>query len=533
LKKNKLFYNGLIYTQADDRKKADLVVDSMAISGTNIVAVGDNLKDDPDFKNYERYNLRGRTVLPGFTDAHTHFYFLTLSMGTAKLDGLKSLRRTLDEIREHCRKLKKDEWVIGEGFSPERWQKRIVPDRYMLDKITGGRPAAIWSKDQHMMWVNSRALQIAGITSKTTDPAGGLIERFPNGEPTGILKEVPAYFPVIKNIKRPGMTKVKKLYRQALQMVYSRGVTAVHSFDGPEALPFFEEMSLKKKLGLRIDYYPPGGFVDELRKQGIKYGHGNEYFRVAGLKMFSDGSLGSQSALCFNKYIGSQDNYGIQTNPISEMVRILKRGATLGLPCAIHAIGDKAIDNVLRVYAQAPALPDNRRHRIEHLQMIRRQDIGRVKKLGVVASMQPSHCPSDVEMILRYWGRRGRNCYIFKSLLKRGIPLAFGSDAPIEPLNPLAGIDAAVNRRAPGFSKPFYPEERIDVAEAVYGFTAGAAYAVGREYERGFLLPGYKADFIILSDNLMRTAPSRIKDVKVRATFFDGRPVYADGRIKF
>ncbi len=173
-------------------------------------------------------------------------------------------------------------------------------------------------------------------------------------------------------------------------------------------------------------------------------------------------------------------------------------------------------------------MPSGARHRIEHLQMIRRKDIGRLKRLGVTASVQPSHCPSDVKLIEKYWGRRGKNCFIFNTLLKRKIPLAFGSDAPIEPLNPIAGIDAAVNRTIPGTRRSFYPEERISIASAVFGFTAGAAYAAGREDQRGYLLPGYKADFIVLSDDIYRMPRSQIKDVRVLATYFDGVPVFKD-----
>jgi predicted amidohydrolase YtcJ len=205
----------------------------------------------------------------------------------------------------------------------------------------------------------------------------------------------------------------------------------------------------------------------------------------------------------------------------------------LGLPCAIHAIGDRAIDNVLTAFEQAPPLKSGGRHRIEHLQMIRRKDIARLKRLGVVASMQPSHCPSDIDLIEKYWGPRGRNCYLFKTLGQRGIPLAFGSDAPIEPLDPLAGIHDAVNRRGGKKGRLFYPAERVTVAEAVFGFTAGAAYAAGGESGRGYLLPGYPADLVVLSENIYRAAIKRIRDIKILATFFDGRPVFVNSGYKF
>ncbi len=232
--KNKLFFNGNIYTQADNLK-----ADSMAISGSTILAVGSNLEKDDDFRKYEMIDLSGQTVIPGFSDAHTHFAFLATSLGNVKLDGKKSLEDVLSSIKKHCRKLKKDDWVVGEGFSPDQWNEYIMPDKFMLDKITDGRPAAIFSKDTHMMWANSKALRIARYNKKTKNPKGGVIERLADGELSGILKEIPAYFPVYKQIKQPDERSVRKLYRQALRLAYAKGITAVHSFDGPEALEFY------------------------------------------------------------------------------------------------------------------------------------------------------------------------------------------------------------------------------------------------------------------------------------------------------
>jgi len=230
------------------------------------VAVGKNLGEDDDFKKYEMIDLAGKTVIPGFTDAHTHFAFLAASLGNVKLDGKKSIKDVLSSIKSHCRKLKKDDWVVGEGFSPDQWNEYVMPDKFMLDEVTGGRPAAIFSKDTHMMWVNSKALESAKYDKKVKNPKGGVIERLSNGELSGILKEIPAYFPVYKQIKQPDEVTVRKLYRQALKIAYSKGITAVHSFDGPEALEFYVKLAEEKKIGLRINYYPPGARIDELIK---------------------------------------------------------------------------------------------------------------------------------------------------------------------------------------------------------------------------------------------------------------------------
>jgi predicted amidohydrolase YtcJ len=526
LRRNKLFYNGPIHTQAGGFS----VVDSMAVSGGVIIAVGKNLDKDSDFKSFQKIDLEGRAVIPGFTDSHTHFYFLAMSLDNVKLDGLKSLKEVLNRIKAHGRMLGRDEWLIGEGFSPDRWDEYIIPDKNMLDKVTGGRPAAIYSKDQHIMWVNSRALSLVGISTSTPDPEGGRIERLGGNEPSGILKGLPAYFPILKVHRKIDASKRLKLHRRALQMAYSKGITGVHSLDGPDAFDFFDEISDRGKMGLRISYYPPADFIPELIRAGVRFGYGNDYYRISGVKIFADGSLSSQSALCFHKYIGSKDNYGLEVKSRKEILSLIKQAAALNLPCAVHAIGDRAVANVLDCFEKAPPLKGAARHRIEHVQMIRRKDISRLKRLRITASMQPSHCPSDIKLVEKYWGKRGRNCFLFNTLLQSGVPLAFGSDAPIEPLGPIAGIDAAVNRKAPGHRNIFYPDERISIEDAVYAFTAGSAYAAGREFEQGYLLPGYRADFLILSDNLFRMPKSEIAGVEVAATFFDGCLVYKNKR---
>lgn len=528
MKKHNLFYNGKIYTQAGD----GFVADSMVIQGNNIIAIGKHLEDDPSFSFSSKVNLRGKTILPGFTDSHTHFRFHAIMTANVRLDGLSSLESTLNKIKKHSAKLGKNEWVLGDGFAIDRWRKRILPDRYMLDKVTGDRPAAIYSKDQHILWVNSKALKLTKISRKTREPRGGVIDRFKGGEPYGILREKPAYDQVIKIVSEPSDANVQKLYKQILKEAYEKGVTAVHSMDGPKAYSLFRELSNNKTIGLRINYYPPPSLIPKLRRIGVNNGYNREYLQISGIKLFSDGSLGSQTALCFNKYKGTKDSFGVETNSKKEMLSIIKKAASINLPCAIHAIGDKAVSNVIDCFEKAPKLKNKSWHRIEHLQMIRRSDVKRLKKLNVVASMQPSHCPSDIKLIENYWGKQGRNCFIFRTLLEKNIPLTFGSDVPIEPLDPIAGIAAAVNRTAPDVKKPFYPEQRISITEAVAGFTSKPPSIVGRTYEIGRLLPGFKADFIVLSKNIFKTARSKIKDIKVLGTYFDGKLVYKDKSLK-
>jgi hypothetical protein len=521
LRVNYLLYNGRIHTQSDG-----VIVDSVAVSKSHIAAVGNNLEHDPEFKKFYPVDLQGKTVVPGLNDAHTHFGFLALSLGRVSLEGLKSIDACLRKLKKHAETLKRDDWVLGAGFSTESFSKRVIPDRHMLDKVTGGRPAFVLSKDEHTAWVNTRALEMAGIHADTPQPSGGEYVKDAGGEPTGILREGPAWQQVAHLVPQPSATAMRRLYDQALQLAWSRGVTGVTSFDSPEVFEFFTDLAERNKLGIRIDYYPPAGMLPTLKQAGIRYGAGNEWLRICGVKIFADGALGSQTALCFNKYKGSKSNYGIEVTPPAEMSRMVKSAARLGLPAAIHAIGDRAVAQVLDVLEEAPALKAGQRHRIEHLQLIRRKDIPRVRKLGVVASMQPSHCPSDIDMIERYWGQRGRNAYIFRTLIDKGVDMAFGSDAPIEPLDPLAGIAAAVRRAPEGKRKAFYPEQRVTASEALQRFTVGPAMAVGQDHVRGRILPGYLADLTVLADDPTRIAATKLYDLKVVATIVDGRIKY-------
>jgi len=539
MKSRSLIYNANILTQ--DRR---LAVDSMAIERGRIVAVGDNLRGVGPFAGFDRIDLRRRTVVPGFVDAHTHFYYYALSLGRIDLHGVDSLDECLRLIRGFCRGLGPDDWVVGEGYRPDLFAGRVEPDRRQLDRVVGRRPAFIFSHDQHSAWVSTRALELAGLTRRTPDPAGGVIERDPDGSPRGLLREIPGYDPVFRLIPAPSRPLLDRLYGRALAQAYRRGVTGVHSFDGPAGFAWFIERAARGALGLRINYYAPAPGLPELRAAGTRYGAGDDFLRVAGIKIFADGSLGSRTALCYQPYRDDRRNRGVEVTPPGKIASLARAAARLGLPCAIHAIGDRAVANVLDALAAAPPLRPPARHRIEHLQLVRRRDLPRLKKLNIVASVQPQQTVSDIEMVRAAWGGRAKDAYIFRALLDLGIDLAFGSDVPIEPLDPLAGIAAAVRRaHGPGEAFPdsgpagkrarrgagrdvFHPEQRITAAEALFAFTAGPAIAAGQAECRGRLLPGYPADFVILSQDPTRVAPLRPADTEILATVLDGKVKY-------
>ncbi len=522
---NAIFYNALIYPQFQTAGRPSAVV----ITKNKISAIGNNLQAfKKEYPKHRLVNVGGRVIIPGLVDSHTHFFFWARTINTVQLNGLKSFGECLKKIKTFAATCEPNEWIVGSGWSPDRWDEYHSPTAQDLDSVTGACPAALFSKDQHMLWVNSKALKLAKISRKTPQPCGGRIDKDPaSGDPTGILKEVPSYYSVLKLINRPNTAQVEKNWKIVSKKAYSRGVTGFHSMDGAEGFKFFQRLHKKNKLGFRAHYYYPVEMLDELINKGITSGQGDETLQVGGVKLYADGSLGAQTALMKKPYKGTKDRYGVEVTMLADLKRNIKKANKNNLACAVHAIGDQAVSNVISGFEAAEL--NSLRNRIEHMQLVSSGDMARLLKAKIIASMQPSHCPSDRGIIRDYWGARGKNAFIFKTLLKKNIPLAFGSDGPIEPIDPLVGISAAVNRT--GFGErggKFYPEECLTVAQAVYGFTTGAAYAAGRELYSGKIAPGYQADVVILNDNIYSMPPSQIYKTTVAATIFDGKIVYRD-----
>ncbi len=511
----------------------DSKCDSLAIRRGAIAAVGRRLEHDTEFKSYPRINLQGATVYPGFVDAHTHFYYFALSLGKANLTGCATLESALDRLTKHADTLKSDQWLLGEGLFIDETTQPGWNAAAVLDSRVGSRPIAIYTRDQHTLWANSAALKKAGITRKTIDPPAGKIERLSSGDPSGILRENSAIGLVLGCAPRISNRRENQLYAEALEIAYRQGVTGVHSFDSSHAFEFFHNKAQRNELGLRISYYvqPPNlERVQEITSGALGFGWGDEWLRIAGIKIFADGALGSRTALTHQPYNESNGNAGLEVTSPKELRKLIVLAQQYGLPSAIHAIGDRAVTNCIEALAKFP--PDERyakaRHRIEHLQMIRRKDLPLLKRAGIVASMQPSHLPDDVADIQSCWGVRAKNCYIHKSLIDLGVPLAFGSDVPIVELNPLAGIRDAIRRRSSDGKTILNSPERITAHQAAMCFTRGAAYAAGEEDYSGSILPGYRADLTILSQNLRKVNLTSVADISVVATIVDGKVVYSD-----
>ncbi len=516
-------------------RAGQIPVNSLAYQGRSGVAVGNNLDADSEFSGFRRVNLLGAALYPGFVDAHTHFCNYAFSLKWVDLSGVKSLSQALAKIKAHAKHLDLQSWIVGGGLQVELFSNQRWPTAAELDIASSGRPAAIYSHDQHSLWVNSEVLRRTGICSLTPDPSGGKIERNSDGSPNGILRENAAYDVVLKLIPELTPSEKKKLYDRALQIAYEKGVTGVHSFDTGSRFDFLVERANAGNLGLRVNFYIN---TSDLKRaahvlgQAPTFGFGDDFFRIAGVKFFADGSLGSKTALLHQPYFKSNGSCGVAIHYTRTLTTLARRALKLGLPCAIHAIGDRAVSNVISALSNVKP-PPGARHRIEHLQMIRRKDIPALKRLGAVASMQPQQLPGDVESIHDLWGARSRNCYLFRTLSDLGVPLAFGSDVPIEPLDPLAGIRDAVCRQSNTSRRILNPAERMSALKAARAFTAGSAFAAGEEGYTGALLPGYRADLAVLSESLRRISQKRLSETRVLATILNGKCVYSDGALDF
>lgn len=523
---NRLLVNGQIHTMDAECPRASAV----AISGERILAVGDDSATMRDLlaPGGEVLDLDERCVLPGLTDSHIHFTWYALGLRNVDLSETASLNDVLALAAERARETPPGEWVLGRGWDQEQWTERRFPTAADLDSVTPEHPVMLRAKSGHALAANSRALQLAGITADTPDPPGGRIGRDAEGRPDGMLFEDSAIALVTDLIPLPTPEEAGGALRDEFPSAWRVGLTAIHDVDGPPAFAAYQWLHERGELGLRVVKYIPADVLDGALEIGLRAGLGDDWLRLGGIKVFTDGALGSHTAMMLAPYEGEPENLGVPTIE-EEALRELARKAVAGrLPLAVHAIGDGANRMVLDVLANVGT--GGLRHRIEHVQLLHPDDVPRLAALGVVASMQPIHATQDYEMAERYWGDRCAAGYAWRSLLDAGTALAFGSDCPVENLNPFVGIHAAVTRRcADGSPGPegWYPEQRLTVGEAVHAYTLGAAYAVGLEDRLGSLSPGKLADLVVLDRDIFTCDPMGIVETRVAATMIGGKFVHS------
>ena len=455
----------------------------------------------------EVVDLGGRCVLPGFTDSHVHFPSWALAQRQLRLEGAASLEEALARVREGLRGLPAGRWLRGQGWRSNDWEHE--PTKEALDAVTGDVPAALLAKDYHSLWLNSAAL--AQANGDLAVP-GGVVEVDERGEPTGVLREESAW-----RFKERYAETTDDEYldamRAGLRLAASRGVTAVHDKDGwlPSIPRLWQRLHEDGQLSLRVWQSLPHDRLDRLADLGLTAGIGDNRLRLGYLKVFMDGTLGSRTALML-------DGTGVEITSREELADIVRRGARAGWPVAVHAIGDLANRNALDAFEETRDdwAPRGLRHRIEHAQCLAPEDVPRFAGLGIAASVQFSHAPSDRDLAERFWAGRLDGAYAFRSLWDSGALVANGSDAPIEELDPWSGICAGVLRE-------WRPEQTLTAEQAIEATTVSPAWLTGDEHRRGKLLPGYLADLVVLDRDPLAIPAGELPEVQVVATMVGGR----------
>jgi predicted amidohydrolase YtcJ len=460
----------------------------------------------------ERVDLRGRCVLPAFTDSHVHFPTWSLARHDVNLDGATSVEEALDRVRRHQQR---GTWIRGTGWRDAEWAEK--PTRHALDERTGAVPVALWAKDYHSLWLNTAALALA---RGDLEVAGGVVERDDAGEPTGILREESAWrfrerFVIV------ALDDWVSATREGIRVANSRGVAAVHDKDGwLGAAAIFGRIHEREGLTLRVWQSLPAEKVDALADLNVRSRVGDDFLRLGYLKCFMDGTLGSQTAWML-------DGSGVRITSGEELAEIVSVAAAAGWPVSVHAIGDRANREALDAFEQTRDLwqPLGLRHRIEHCQLLAPEETGRFAALGVACSVQFSHAPSDRDLADRFWADKTGGAYAFRSLWDSGALVANGSDAPVEELDPLAGIRAGVLRTIDGRAA-WHPEQALTIEQALIASTVNPAWLAGDERRRGKLLPGYLADLVVLSRDPLTCPPDELETIDVVATMVGGRWVH-------
>jgi predicted amidohydrolase YtcJ len=483
---------------------------ALAIAGEWIV--GGVATHERALASPEVVDLGGRCVLPGFNDSHVHFPTWSLAQKQVRLEGTSTMDEALERVALAAADVQPGGWLRGMGWRSGDWSPIEEPTKEALDRVTGDTPTALMARDYHSLWINSAALALADGNDLAQD--GGVVELDANGEPTGVLREECAW-DFRDTYVRPTEDELVDASREGVRLAVSRGVTAVHDKDGwLGALGVWQRLRGEGALTFRVWQSLPADRVDELAELQIRSGFGDDLVRIGYLKAFMDGTLGSQTARLM-------DGTGVEITSRDKLAEVIRRGAAAGLPVAVHAIGDRANRDALDAFEETRGVwhPLGLRPRIEHAQLLTWEDVPRFAELGVAASVQFSHAPSDAAIADRLWAGMTDRAYAYRSLWDAGALVANGSDAPIEELDPWAGVVAAVSR-------VWHPEQRLTLEEALQATTVNPAWLARDERRRGKLMPGYLADLVVLDRDPFGVRPEDLSQVAVVATMVGGRWVH-------
>jgi predicted amidohydrolase YtcJ len=523
---------GSVWTGDEARPRAEAV----AVRDGKIIAVGSSRDVRRLVGPVTRVlELRGELVIPGFIDSHTHFLDGGFALLSLRLREATSRDDFVARIRDKAAELAAGEWILNGDWDHQQFDPPELPRRDWIDGVTPENPVCVNRHDGHMVLANSLALRVAGITSRTPSPPGGEILKDPRtGEPTGILKDA-AMDLVTRHIPEPTFEAKLKAAEAALRLAAEHGVTSTHDMAySTQNIAVYRELLDAEKLTCRILLYIPVAEVESLSRLSLKSPFGNDWLKLGGLKGFVDGSLGSSTALFFEPYTDDPEETGLLHSdmiPEGIMESRLRAADLAGLQVAVHAIGDRANAVLLDIFEKVITQnrPRDRRWRIEHAQHLRPEDMNRMSRLGIIASVQPYHAIDDGRWAEKKIGpQRSRTTYAFRSLLDAGVKLAAGSDWTVAPLDPLAGIYAAVTRRTTDGKNPggWYPEEKIALEEALRAYTTNGAYAEFAEKSKGKIKEGMLADIVVLDRDILKVPPPEIVEARVKTTIVGGRIVF-------
>ena len=509
--------------------------ESVAILGDRIVAVG-STTDVQAWRGPRTrvFDAQGKRLLPGFNDAHVHFVDGGTQLDNVELNDATSQQEFARRISERAAKLSNGEWLLGGDWDETKWTPAVLPTKELIDSITSQTPVAVDRYDGHMVLANSLALKLAGITAATPDPAGGLIVRDAQGNPTGALKDA-AMDLLFKFVPPLTHDQRRHAVERALAHAASLGVTSVQHMNPDYAdIAIYSELLDEGKLTTRIYAAPLIPQVDDQVKLGIRRAFGGPYLRIGAVKAYADGSLGSTTAYFFEPYLDQPNNRGLlsdEMHPISLMRDRMMQADAAGIQICTHAIGDAGISAILDIYAeiQKEHGSRDRRWRIEHAQHMAAKDFDRFAQLHVIASVQPYHAIDDGRWAEGRIGHdRSSRTYAFRTLLEHGVRLALGTDWNVAPLDPMLTLYAATTRATLDGKNPngWFPEQKLTIKEAIEAYTMGSAYAEFQENEKGSITPGKLADMVLVSDDVLSIDPVKIRDVKVLKTWVGGKLTY-------
>jgi hypothetical protein len=524
------FVNGTVWTVNPSQPKAEAV----AVLGDRILAVGSNAEIRKfSGSSTKVVDLKGRLMLPGFIDNHTHFSSGGFQLQSVDLRSAKNEKEFAALIGERAKKYPK-RWVTGGDWDHDSWPGGNLPAKELIDALTPGTPVFVNRYDGHMALANSYALKLAKVTKDTPDPPGGTVVKDPKtGEPTGVLKDEAMSY--VYNVMPGGSAEeLEEAILLALAEARKFGVTSIQDVSSASDVKTYKRLKAKGELTARFHCRLPISQWEHLTRSGIEVPFGDEWVRVGSLKGFADGSLGSSTALFYEPFTSDPTTYGLPSDILLDgRLEQWSLGADKArLQLSIHAIGDSANSRILDVFEKAvkenPAW--DRRFRIEHAQHIHPKDFKRFAQLGVIASVQPFHAIDDGRWAEKRIGHeRCKTTYPFRSFLDNKVKLSFGSDWTVGPLNPLLGIYAAVTRRTTDGANPngWFPEQKIRVEEAIEAYTITNAFAAFEEKEKGSIEKGKLADLVVLRENILAIDPVKIENASVDMTVVGGKILFS------